>query len=152
MKRRKEREFALKILYAREYNSETPYVLIERMDEEQRALATDFAIGIICKCIDRKGDLDKLIKSKLQNWDFQRVAVIDKILLRMAIIEFLCFEEIPPEVTLNEIIEISKQYSTERSGKFINGILDAILKKLRYEEKIQKKGRGLISSLSIMRI
>jgi len=148
MKRRKEREFALQILYAHEFNPEPVAVLIERMGAEKQDLATDFAREIIQTCIDKKVELDEEIKSKLQNWDFKRVTIIDKLLLRMAIVEFLCFEQIPPEVTLNEIIEIGKSYSTERSGKFINGILDAVLKKLREEEKIQKKGRGLISTLS----
>ena len=148
MKRRKEREFALKILYAYEFNAEPVSVLIERLNDDNKALTTDFALGIIRTCIEKREDLDQDIRAKLQNWDFNRVAIIDKILLRMAIVEFLCFEEIPPEVTLNEIIEIGKQYSTERSGKFINGILDAVLKELRQEERIQKKGRGLISNLS----
>lgn len=148
MKRRKEREFALKILYAHEFNAEPVSVLIERLNGDNKQLATGFALDIIRTCIEKREDLDQDIRAKLQNWDFNRVAIIDKILLRMAIVEFLCFEEIPPEVTLNEIIEIGKQYSTERSGKFINGILDAVLKKLRQEERIQKKGRGLISNLS----
>lgn len=148
MKRRKEREFALQVLYAHEFNPEPVSVIIERLGEGKKELATDFAVSITKSCIEKKEALDQEIKTKLQNWDFQRVAIIDKILLRMAIVEFLCFEEIPPEVTLNEIIEIGKNYSTERSGKFINGVLDAVLKKLRQEEKIRKKGRGLISSLS----
>ena len=148
MKRRKEREFALQVLYAHEFNPEPVSVIVERLNDDKKKLATDFALGIITSCIEKKDELDQEIKTKLKNWDFQRVAIIDKILLRMAIVEFLCFEEIPPEVTLNEIIEIGKHYSTERSGKFINGVLDAVLKKLRREEKIQKRGRGLISNLS----
>lgn len=148
MKRRKEREFALQILYAHEFNPEPAALLIGRMDDQQKELATDFSVNLINTCIEKKEELDTEIKSKLQNWDFRRVAIIDKILLRMAIVEFLCFEEIPPEVSMNEMIEIGKNYSTERSGKFINGILDAVLKKLREENKIQKKGRGLISGLS----
>jgi N utilization substance protein B len=148
MKRRKERELALQVLYAHEFNPEPVSVIIERLNDDKKDLATDFAVGIIKACIERKEELDEEIREKLQNWDFKRVAIIDKILLRMAIVEFLCFEEIPPEVTLNEIIEIGKMYSTERSGKFINGVLDAVLKKLHREEKIQKRGRGLISNLS----
>ena len=81
---------------------------------------------------------------QLKNWDFDRVAMIDKILLRMAVAEFLYFESIPPEATLNEMIEISKDFSTERSGKFINGILDAILKNLKKIKKLNKSGRGLV--------
>ncbi|MGD9898397.1 MAG: transcription antitermination factor NusB [Calditrichaceae bacterium] len=147
MKRRKEREFALGILYACEYNSDPYSSLIERMDEEQKKHASDFAVRIIKLCTEQKDDLDEAIVSKLQNWDYGRVAVIDRILLRMAMVEFLYFDEIPPEVSLDEVIEISKIYSTERSGKFINGVLDALLKQLREENRLNKSGRGLISNL-----
>ena len=80
---------------------------------------------------EHKNDLDKEIKLKLENWDFSRIATIDKIVMRMALSEFLYFEEIPPEVSINEAIELVKNYSTERSSKFINGVLDALFKKLK---------------------
>ena len=145
MKRRKEREFALQILYALEFNH-TPFSdQIERMDPQFKQYATEFSKKIIEICDEYKDKLDSEIKARLINWDFNRIAVIDKILLRMAMAEFLYFEDVPPEVTLNEMIEISKRYSTERSSKFINGILDAFLKRLRAGKLPNKKGRGLIS-------
>lgn len=131
MKRRKEREFALQVLYALEFNPIPYQEQIDRIDIEFKNDTSDFARNIIRIVCEQKEQLDIHLKSQLHNWDFSRVAVIDKILLRMALAELLYFEDVPAEVTLNEIIEISKTYSTERSGKFINGILDALLKKIR---------------------
>ncbi|NNF33933.1 MAG: transcription antitermination factor NusB [Saprospiraceae bacterium] len=86
----------------------------------------------------------ELIKPLLKNWDHDRLAVIDMILIKMAIIEMLSFETIPTKVTLNEYVEVSKMYSTPKSKDFINGILDKILKDLTEDGKIVKKGRGLV--------
>ena len=69
---------------------------------------------------------DKLIKSNLQNWEFNRVARLDRLLLRMGICEIFFIEEIPPKVSISEMIEISKIYSTDESPNFINGVLDAV--------------------------
>ena len=85
-------------------------------------------------CHKYKSNLDTLITEKLDNWELTRVAVIDKVILRLALAEILYFEEIPPQVSINEAIELAKKYSTDRSGKFINGILDAIYRE-RQEEK-----------------
>ncbi|MEL7122862.1 MAG: transcription antitermination factor NusB [Bacteroidota bacterium] len=85
-----------------------------------------------------------IIEPNLKNWDSERVAIIDMILLKMALVEFLSFPSIPTKVTLNEFVEISKLYSTDKSKDFINGILDRLLKKLTKEGKITKKGRGLM--------
>lgn len=70
--------------------------------------------------------LDDLIRSKVEKWEFHRIALIDRLILRLALVELLYFEDVPPKVTINEAIEIAKRYSTSQSGKFVNGILDAI--------------------------
>jgi len=93
-------------------------------------------------CEDDEGLLG-LIEPTLRNWDVDRVAVIDMILLKMALCELMEFPTIPTKVTLNEFVEISKLYSTDKSKDFINGILDRLMKQLNKEGKIQKKGRGL---------
>ncbi len=142
MKRRAERQFALQSLYSLEYNNIQVPELLERLDEPNKKSASEFSLKLIEECSQRKDELDTLIKPYLKNWEFSRIAVIDKILLRMAVAEFLYFELVPPEATMNEVIEISKDFSTERSGKFINGVLDSILKKLRKEKKLKKTGRG----------
>ncbi|HHJ53269.1 MAG TPA: transcription antitermination factor NusB [Caldithrix abyssi] len=146
MKRRKEREFALQILFALEFNPEAQWIeLVERLDEKRKKYNTPFARELIKNCVTHLDEIDAYIKQQLLNWDYNRVAVVDKVLLRMAVAEFLFFETVPPEASINEAIEISKEYSTERSGKFINGILDAILKKLKSEGKLRKTGRGALS-------
>lgn len=131
MKRRKERERVLQVLYALEYNSIPVEELLNQFETSFKKDLSQFSYRLIEKTNSNKVSLDTLIKEHIFNWDFSRLAIIDKILLRMAVAELLYFDDIPPEVTLNEIIEISKIYSTERSGKFLNGILDAILKDVR---------------------
>lgn len=81
----------------------------------------------------------ELLKPKLKNWDAERIASLDLLIIRMAIMEFLFFETIPPKVTINEYIDIAKEYSTDQSGQFINGILDNILKELTTQDRIHKK-------------
>ncbi|MCC7466312.1 MAG: transcription antitermination factor NusB [Saprospiraceae bacterium] len=84
------------------------------------------------------------IQPMLKNWDADRVAILDMIMLKMALCELLHFPTIPTKVTLNEFVEISKIYSTDKSKEFINGILDRLMKKLLEEGRIVKEGRGLI--------
>ncbi|HQO08862.1 MAG TPA: transcription antitermination factor NusB [Clostridiales bacterium] len=80
--------------------------------------------------------IDDDIKSNLENWDFGRISIIDKIILRMGIIELRYFSEIPPKVTINEAIELGKKYSTEKSNIFINGILNRLKDILRKSENL----------------
>lgn len=89
-------------------------------------------------------ELRELIKDHSQNWDIDRIAFMDILIMQLAITEFLYFPSIPTKVTLNEYIELSKYYSTEKSRNFINGILDKTLRELRAKKKISKTGRGLI--------
>ena len=85
----------------------------------------------------------EVIEPNLKNWDADRVAALDMILLKMAICELMIFPTIPTKVTLNEFVEIAKVYSTDKSKDFINGILDRMMKKLEKDGKINKQGRGL---------
>lgn len=87
---------------------------------------------------------DGYIKRKAENWELDRIARIDRILMHMAICEMLNFEEIPVKVTINEYLELAKTYSTPKSSKFINGILDSLYNEFRATGKIVKRGRGLI--------
>jgi N utilization substance protein B len=80
----------------------------------------------------------ELIEPKLTNWDKERVALIDMILLKMAVCEFLFFPTIPTKVTINEYIDIAKQYSMPQSGQFVNGVLDNLLKELVKDDRIHK--------------
>lgn len=104
----------------------------------------EFGEKLIHNVHSRDKELLEIIEPTLKNWDADRVAVIDMILLKMAITELMIFPTIPTKVTLNEFVEISKNYSTEKSKDFINGILDHLMKKLNKEGKITKEGRGLL--------
>lgn len=104
----------------------------------------EFATKLIEKIVDNKNYLDELIKQFAENWELERIAIIDRAIIHIAVSEFLFFEEIPTKVSINEAIDIAKNYSTEKSGIFINGILDAILDLLKSQGKLIKSGRGLI--------
>ncbi len=97
-----------------------------------------FANDLLQTAIDKKGYTEEVIKPKLNNWDMERIAVIDMILLRLGVCELLYFDTIPTKVTINEYIDLAKEYSTEQSGHFVNGILDNIHKELIGAGKIQK--------------
>ncbi|MEP6950359.1 MAG: transcription antitermination factor NusB [Ginsengibacter sp.] len=99
----------------------------------------DFAIDLMECVIDKKEYCLELIKPKLKNWDAERIASLDMILMQMGVCEFMYFETIPPKVTINECIDLAKEYSTEQSGHFVNGILDNIHKELLAQDKIHKK-------------
>ena len=86
---------------------------------------------------------NKIIKKYIKNWDLDRLAKIDLVIINLAVTELINFKEIPVKVTLNEYIEISKDYSTKKSSFFINGILDKIVKNLVSNNSIIKQGRGL---------
>jgi N utilization substance protein B len=101
----------------------------------------DYAHELMRSTIQRQGYLDSLIHPKLQNWDPERVAQIDFILLRMGVCEMLYFATIPTKVTINEYIDIAKTYSTPQSGQFVNGVLDNVLKDLVKEGLISKQDR-----------
>lgn len=98
-----------------------------------------YARTLLTTVLEKDSYLEELITPKLKNWDPERIASLDMILMKMGVAEFLYFETIPPKVTINEYIELAKDYSTAQSGQFINGILDSIHKELAGEGKLQKK-------------
>jgi N utilization substance protein B len=99
----------------------------------------DFAKSLLATVLDKEKHTLELIKPKLKNWDADRIAALDLIILQMGVCEFLYFETIPTKVTINEYIDLAKDYSTMQSGQFINGMLDNIHKELLAENKIDKK-------------
>lgn len=144
-KRRIVREKVLQILYAYELNNDSlqplsSEILSEVTDETDRAFANDLTRAVLANV----EELDNRIIQRVTNWEMNRIALIDKILLRMGICEILHFSDIPPKVSINESIEIAKEYSTAGSAKFINGILDAVLDEEKKDGKLNKTGRGLI--------
>ncbi|AIM37762.1 transcription antitermination factor NusB [Sphingobacterium sp. SG20118] len=103
----------------------------------------DFILNLIAKTIRYTNEYQKMITEKTKNWESDRIALMDTLLMRMAICELVNFPSIPVKVTINEYIEISKVFSTLKSNTFINGILDKILSDLNQDGRIQKQGRGL---------
>jgi N utilization substance protein B len=124
----------------KEFSDERQALLPMYKDEEDLQFAKD----LYRKAVLNHKENEALIKEHTVNWDIERIAFIDNLILELALTEFLYFPSIPTKVTLNEYIELSKYYSTEKSRNFINGILDKALKDLKKTDKIRKAGRGLI--------
>jgi transcription antitermination protein NusB len=99
----------------------------------------DFAKELTLTVLEKEAHSKELIKPKLKNWDADRIAALDMIILQMGVCEFLYFETIPTKVTINEYIDLAKEYSTPQSGQFVNGLLDNIHKDLMASGKIEKK-------------
>jgi N utilization substance protein B len=97
-----------------------------------------FAVDLLQAVIDKDAFCLEIIKPKLRNWDSERIALLDMILIKMGVCELLYFETIPTKVTINEYIDLAKEYSTEQSGHFVNGILDNIHKDMLAQNKIHK--------------
>jgi N utilization substance protein B len=104
----------------------------------------DYAINLFKKTLLNRSKFNEEISAKTLNWDSDRIANLDAIMLQMAICEFQKFPSIPIKVTINEYLEIAKEYSTPKSSFFINGILDKIVKEYEEEGKLNKIGRGLM--------
>jgi N utilization substance protein B len=128
--RRIAREVALQAIYAQELSEDNIKVvetgIIDKSEELPEELKP-FAREIFESTVLHKDELDSYIKAKSENWTFDRIAIVDRLIIRMAICEFRYFEDIPPKVSISEAIEIAKKYSTDDSSAFVNGILDAVL-------------------------
>ena len=104
----------------------------------------DFAKELLIKTLENNARFTALIQPKLKNWDIDRIARLDMILMKMALCELLYFDQIPVKVSINEYIDVSKSFSTPKSKDFVNGILDSIMHDLRERNEIKKTGRGLV--------
>lgn len=154
--RRQIRAKVMQAIYACEAAEQEPKIvynlLLQEVEDElaeiekKKKLSGDTLLltSLYYNCLEHGDKYDQLIKSKAENWELDRIAKIDKILMHMGICEMLNFEEIPIKVTINEYLELAKTYSTPKSSKFINGILDSLYNQFKQEGKIAKKGRGLI--------
>jgi N utilization substance protein B len=150
LRRRLVRERVLQALYAYELSHEPIQFIIENVvaDLEKQPESFAFAKQLILKVIESNKELDDLIRQRIEHWEFNRLAIIDRIVLRMSICELLYFDDIPPKVTINEAIEIARDFSTEKSDKFVNGVLDSILDDLKKDGRIKKSGRGLVNTVA----
>ena len=121
-------------------NDDNDYIMPLYKDEEDR----EFTVKLLRKAVNSDKENRKIIEIYTKNWDVDRVAIMDVLIMELAITELTDFPSIPVKVTLNEYIELAKYYSTNRSSTFINGVLDRITKDFQEEGKIQKSGRGLM--------
>lgn len=116
------------------------------LNEMISAQDRNFVQSMVNAYLFHHNEITDYIKKRLTNWDEERVAELDMILLRMGVCEFIYQAEVPVKVSINEYLEIAKQYSTPKSSEFINGILDRVLKDLRAENRVLKTGRGVVES------
>ena len=137
-KRTKAREYALQILYAVDITKDEPKECIERFwedsdesSDEVKAFAGEIVLGVC----DNGKKIDSLIAKYATNWQLNRMAVIDRNVLRAAAYELLFREDIPPKVAINEAIDMAKKYGDKDSGSFVNGVLDKIYKEKRPKAK-----------------
>ena len=152
--RRAARETAVLILYARQQTGSPMGEVIERVrDLQQRvdlginpgdsigaagtqnSVHEQFLKDLVLTTVRDSDEIDRIIAEKARKWDFERLAMLDRIILRIAIAEMLHFTDIPSKVSINEALEIAKKYSTDKSSKFINGILDAVKQDLEHRHK-----------------
>lgn len=147
--RRTAREIVLQALYAEEVSENKPdhvlqLIVKKKLKDDRNALK--FGERLFLKTYRFQEELDDIIQRHIKNWKLDRLATVDRQIIRMALTEFLYFDDIPTKVTINEAIEVAKRFSTNKSGNFVNGILDAALDELNEQGRIQKTGRGLIDS------
>jgi N utilization substance protein B len=127
-KRRRSREFALRVLYQLEISKEDiPRIIVQQREHLSPGDESDEFAERIVEGVRKNGpEIDQLIHRYSENWRLDRMNLIDRNILRIAVFELLYCEDIPPKVTLNEAVELGKKYGSEESGSFINGILDRI--------------------------
>lgn len=139
------RSLALKVLKNVDMDQEDSSAILPELainwDEDK-----EFFQNIFNLTVDSEKDYSELIAQKAQNWDIERIALTDKIIITMALTEMVNFPSIPVKVSINEYIDISKTYSTPKSKQFVNGLLDVLAKELTESGKIRKSGRGLIDN------
>jgi len=133
--RRKAREVALQVLYQMDISNVDVQEAIRLFWDnfEVPDNVNDFAVHLIEGTWNRIEGIDDVIRNCSENWSLERMAKVDKSILRMSVFELLYCDDIPPKVTLNEAIDLGKEYGSENSGSFINGILDALYAKMRTE-------------------
>ena len=142
----------MQALYAHEMSQTHAELLMESLITDElvgEPKAYKFAKQLFLRTLEEQEELDEIIQNHAANWDLGRIAMRDRVLLRMATSELLFFEDIPPKVSIDEAIEIAKKFSTEKSASFVNGVLDAVLVDLKEQGRLNKSGRGLIGMKSI---
>ena len=147
--RRQVRERVLQALYAQEVSGDTTEHVLETLVRPPFAgekTYTRFAEKLFVRGLDVRTEADTLLDKHVQNWELSRLALTDRLVLRLAVAELLYFPDIPPKVTINEAVDLARTFGSEKSGAFVNGVLDAILQELKDEGRLNKTGRGLVNT------
>ena len=130
--RRIARESVMQALYALELNNDTPESILDLYAKSYKSPDDiDYMRQLFFCVIENKTWADTIICQCLENWEYERVAIVDKILLRMGVSEIYHIDDVPPKVSISEMVEIAKVFSTEESSSFVNGILDTIYKNFK---------------------
>jgi N utilization substance protein B len=129
--RRKARELALQMLFQRDMAGNEPSSIIETFEDLQRVRPNvrEFAEKVFLGTVEKMPEIDEIISAQADNWRLERMAAVDRNIIRMSIFELMFVEGTPKLVIIDEAIEIAKKFGTEKSSQFINGILDGILKR-----------------------
>jgi len=140
VRRKKSRGFALQVLYQLNITKQDVITALHQFQENflSNGGTDEFLKHLVLGVLEHCSELDRLIEKYSENWHLDRINIIDRNILRMALFELLYCEEIPPKVTINEAIDLGKQYGSEDSGSFINGILDRIQNEV-VRKPIEKK-------------
>jgi transcription antitermination protein NusB len=131
--RRQGREFTMQVLYASEVGGGTLEQAADTLGRGEPAVSSEakrYGLQLARSVRMRGGEIDRLIRTVSEHWDVSRLAVVDRIILRMAVAELITESDVPSKVCINEAVEIAKKFSTENSSRFVNGILDAISRQL----------------------
>jgi N utilization substance protein B len=130
--RRKAREFAMQALYASEAGGDAGEAAGSALlhDEPVAADTRDYGLRLARIVRERTEEIDRLIVESSENWDLERLAMVDRAILRVSIAELMTQADVPPKVCINEAVEIARKFSTEDSSRFVNGVLDAVSRKL----------------------
>lgn len=132
-KRRRAREMVLQALYESEFSDGTSLKLLEEQIERRGPSedGADRARDLFLKTVEKRPELDHIIREYLENWDFERLSLIDRNILRFALAEVLYFPDVPSSVIIDEAIEIAHRYSSEEAGRLVNGLVDRAVKQYR---------------------
>lgn len=135
----------LKTLEEDQFDEAMAWPLMYDSRQDKDVADMEFARVLLSETLEHRDETDQMIRARLQGWEFERVALMDILLINMAVAELTSCPSIPEKVTVDEYIELSKEFSSERSRLFINGILDKLVLELRSQGRIKKTGRGLIT-------
>jgi N utilization substance protein B len=132
-RRRKAREIALQTLYAQEVSGTDWKAAFDDNIERRKPSdeVVEYAERLVTNVMDEKANLDSLIRDRLENWTLERVSVVDRTILRIALSELLHCPEVPSNVIMNEAIEIAQKFSSADAGRFVNGVLDRLAREVR---------------------